>query len=100
MRQPAWGKIFFASSGGTIYGDQDRQVFREDDVTLPVSPYAIGKQAIEGYLRYFRRTHGLESTTFRISNPYGPRQNPLKRQGVIPIFLRRLARRAAPDGLR
>jgi UDP-glucose 4-epimerase len=85
------GKIFFASSGGTIYGDQDRQVFREDDVTLPVSPYAIGKQAIEGYLRYFRRTHGLESTTFRISNPYGPRQNPLKRQGVIPIFLRRVA---------
>ena len=66
-------------------------MFREDDVTLPVSPYAIGKQAIEGYLRYFRRTHGLESTTFRISNPYGPRQNPLKRQGVIPIFLRRVA---------
>jgi UDP-glucose 4-epimerase len=85
------GKVFFASSGGAIYGDQDRQVFREDDVTLPVSPYAIGKQAIESYLRYFRRTHGLESTTFRISNPYGPRQNPLKRQGVIPIFLRRVA---------
>jgi UDP-glucose 4-epimerase len=85
------GKVFYASSGGAIYGDQDRQVFREDDVTLPVSPYAIGKQAIESYLRYFRRTHGLESTTFRISNPYGPRQNPLKRQGVIPIFLRRVA---------
>jgi UDP-glucose 4-epimerase len=84
-------RVYFASSGGAIYGDQDRQVFRETDVTLPVSPYAIGKQAIESYLRYFRRTHGLESTTFRISNPYGPRQNPLKRQGVIPIFLRRVA---------
>jgi UDP-glucose 4-epimerase len=84
-------KVYFASSGGAIYGDQDRQVFREEDVTLPVSPYAIGKQTIESYLRYFRRTHGLESTTFRISNPYGPRQNPLKRQGVIPIFLRRVA---------
>jgi UDP-glucose 4-epimerase len=84
-------QVYYASSGGAIYGDQDRQVFRETDVTLPVSPYAIGKQAIESYLRYFRRTHGLESTTFRISNPYGPRQNPLKRQGVIPIFLRRVA---------
>jgi UDP-glucose 4-epimerase len=84
-------RVYFASSGGAIYGDQDRQVFAETDVTLPVSPYAIGKQAIESYLRYFRRTHGLESTSFRISNPYGPRQNPLKRQGVIPIFLRRVA---------
>lgn len=88
-------RVYFASSGGAIYGDQDRQVFRETDVTLPVSPYAIGKQAIESYLRYFRRTHGLESTTFRISNPYGPRQNPLKRQGVIPIFLRRVAEGAS-----
>lgn len=84
-------RVYFASSGGAIYGDQDRQVFHETDVTLPVSPYAIGKQTIESYLRYFRRTHGLESTIFRISNPYGPRQNPLKRQGVIPIFLRRVA---------
>ncbi len=84
-------RVYFASSGGAIYGDQDRQVFAETDVTLPVSPYAIGKQTIESYLRYFRRTHGLESTSFRISNPYGPRQNPLKRQGVIPIFLRRVA---------
>jgi UDP-glucose 4-epimerase len=83
--------VYFASSGGAIYGDQDQQVFAEDDVTLPVSPYAIGKQAIESYLRYFRRSQGLESTVFRISNPYGPRQNPLKRQGVIPIFLRRVA---------
>jgi UDP-glucose 4-epimerase len=83
--------VYFASSGGAIYGDQEQQVFRETDVTLPVSPYAIGKQTIESYLRYFRRTHGLESTVFRISNPYGPRQNPLKRQGVIPIFLRRIA---------
>jgi UDP-glucose 4-epimerase len=84
-------RVYFASSGGAIYGDQEQQVFEETDVTLPLSPYAIGKQAIESYLRYFGRTHGLRSTTFRISNPYGPRQNPLKRQGVIPIFLRHVA---------
>lgn len=84
-------KVFFASTGGAIYGDQDRSVYREDDATAPVSPYAIGKQAIESYLRYFRRKRGLASTTFRISNPYGTRQNPAKRQGVIPIFLRQMA---------
>ncbi|MGV8968103.1 MAG: NAD-dependent epimerase/dehydratase family protein [Cellulomonas sp.] len=86
------GKVVFASTGGAIYGDQERSVFRETDLTVPVSPYAIGKLAIENYLRYFRRAHGLASTVFRISNPYGPRQNPNKRQGVIPIFLRQLAR--------
>lgn len=84
-------RVGFASTGGAIYGDQERSVFREDDVTVPVSPYAIGKLAIEGYLRYFRRKRGLHSTSFRISNPYGPRQNPAKRQGVIPIFLRNVA---------
>ena len=85
------GHVVFASTGGAIYGDQEGTVFREEDLTVPVSPYAIGKQAIEGYLRYFRRKRGLASTVFRISNPYGPRQNPAKRQGVIPIFLRRIA---------
>src|SRR5690606_13571636 len=58
---------------------------------LPVSPYAIGKLAIEGYLRYFRAKHGLESVSFRISNPYGPRQHPHRKQGVIPIFLQQIA---------
>jgi UDP-glucose 4-epimerase len=87
-------RVVFASTGGAIYGDQDATRFSETDLTLPVSPYAIGKLAIENYLAYFRRKHGLESTVFRISNPYGTRQNPRKRQGVIPIFLRRLA-----DGL-
>ncbi|WP_046528780.1 MULTISPECIES: NAD-dependent epimerase/dehydratase family protein [Cellulomonas] len=87
-------RVVFASTGGAIYGDQDREVFGEEDPALPVSPYAIGKLTIESYLRYFRRKYGLASTVVRISNPYGPRQNPQKRQGVIPIFLRRLA-----DGL-
>lgn len=85
------GTVYFASTGGAIYGDQPQRTFREQDLTMPVSPYAIGKVAIEGYLRYFRRTHGLRSAVFRISNPYGPRQNPRKRQGVIPIFLRAMA---------
>jgi UDP-glucose 4-epimerase len=87
-------RVVFASTGGAIYGDQDVRTFSEQSPTLPVSPYAIGKLAIENYLRYFRRKFGLDSISVRISNPYGPRQNPDKRQGVIPIFLRRLA-----DGL-
>jgi UDP-glucose 4-epimerase len=87
-------RVYFASTGGAIYGDQDLERIPETARTMPVSPYAIGKQSIEGYLRYFHLNHGLESTSYRISNPYGPRQHPTKKQGVIAIFLQRIA-----DGL-
>lgn len=82
-------RILFASTGGAIYGENDGrgQPHKEVDPTLPVSPYAIGKLAIENYLRYFRVKHGLNSTVFRISNPYGERQPFNRKQGVIPIFL-------------
>lgn len=82
-------RVFFASTGGAIYGDQP---FDASELSLPqpISPYAIGKLAIEHYLGYFRRRHGLESLALRISNPYGPRQHSSKVQGVIPIFLRRV----------
>jgi len=84
-------RVTFASSGGAIYGEHGAEKVSEQTVPYPISPYAIGKLAIEGYLRYFRVTHGLESVSLRISNPYGPGQHPHKRQGVIPIFLHRIA---------
>ena len=84
-------RVYFASTGGAIYGDQPNVVLDESAITQPISPYAIGKLAIEGYLRYFERKFGLKSVVFRISNPYGPRQHPNKPQGVIPIFLRNMS---------
>jgi UDP-glucose 4-epimerase len=84
-------KIFFASTGGAIYGRHEKLDLSEELQPLPVSPYAIGKLAIEGYLRYFTTKFGIETVSFRISNPYGTRQRPNKRQGVIPIFLHRIA---------
>lgn len=80
-------KVFFASTGGAIYGENDKLPFSETDLPLPVSPYAIGKLTIENYLRYFRRKHNLISVSLRISNPYGERQPFHRKQGVIPIFL-------------
>ncbi len=79
--------FYFASSGGAIYGDQGLDRYRETDPALPTSPYAIGKLAIESYLRYFRVERGLRSVAFRISNPYGPRQRPGRAQGLIPLAL-------------
>lgn len=83
-------KVFFASTGGAIYGDQNTPLINEQSPTLPFSPYAIGKLTIENYLRYFKKKFGLDYVVLRISNPYGTRQGLNKKQGVIPIFLRHL----------
>ncbi|HXH36661.1 MAG TPA: NAD-dependent epimerase/dehydratase family protein [Plantibacter sp.] len=84
------GHFYFASTGGAIYGPQGKASYAEQDRALPVSPYGIGKLTIEHYLHYFRTMHGLDSTSFRISNPYGTRQHPHKKQGLIPIALRQV----------
>lgn len=84
-------RIIFASTGGAIYGNvpTDKPI-SEEVYPRPVSPYAIGKLTIENYLRYFNTKHGLNYLVLRISNPYGPRQNTLSGQGVIPIFLEKV----------
>ncbi len=80
-------KIIFPSSGGAIYGDQNKELYSEDDPLLPISPYAISKLSLERYFEYFRITHGLDYLILRLSNPYGPLQNIIGNQGIIPIFL-------------
>jgi UDP-glucose 4-epimerase len=80
-------KVVFASTGGAIYGDINSGApINEDTNPQPVSPYAIGKLTVEHYMRYFSRKFDLSTLTFRISNPYGQRHSPVKRQGVIPIY--------------
>jgi len=80
-------RVIFPSTGGAIYGRDVDHSFKEDELTEPISPYAIGKQAIEGYQRFFKYAHGLDYLSFRISNPFGERQNVVGSQGVIPIFM-------------
>lgn len=83
--------VYFGSTGGAIYGPQGRTNYSEAERTVPISPYGIGKLMVERYLDYFRTRHGLQSTALRVSNPYGPRQRPNRKQGLIPIVLRQIA---------
>ncbi|MFH0813333.1 MAG: NAD-dependent epimerase/dehydratase family protein, partial [Pseudomonadota bacterium] len=80
-------KIIFASSGGTVYGVPQSIPISEDHPTNPTCSYGISKLTIEKYLELYRRTRGLEYVCFRISNPYGERQNPHSIQGAIAVFL-------------
>lgn len=84
-------RVVFASSGGAIYGNVNKQSVNEETPTRPVSPYGIGKETIEGYLRYFQAKHGLDYVALRIANAYGVGQNNSKgNHGVIPIFLQQV----------
>lgn len=83
-------KVVFASSGGTVYGPPETLPINEDHPTAPISSYGIVKLAIEKYLGLFHHLHGLDYAALRISNPYGPYQNPEGQQGVVGVFLNRL----------
>lgn len=81
-------RVIFPSSGGAIYGDNVNDTLTEEDATFPVSPYAIGKQSIEGYLRFFYQKYNLDYLTLRISNVYGIGQHTSgKKHGVISVFM-------------
>ena len=80
-------KVIFSSSGGTVYGIPQSIPIREDHPTDPTCSYGITKLAIEKYLELYRRTKALEYVCFRVSNPYGERQNVLGVQGAVAVFL-------------
>jgi len=83
-------RVVFASSGGAVYGLPEALPIAENHPTNPISSYGITKLTIEKYLGLFRRLYGLDYVALRISNPYGPYQDPAKGQGVVSIFLHRL----------
>lgn len=83
-------KVVFISSGGAIYGEADEYPTSESYIPKPLSPYAVTKYCSEHYLAYYRHQYGLDYTTLRYANVYGPRQIPHGEAGVVAIFMNNL----------
>jgi len=83
-------KIIFASTGGAIYGEQEKFPADEEHPLRPLSPYGITKLTTEKYLQYYHMVHGMESVILRYANIYGPRQNPHGEAGVVAIFANKM----------
>lgn len=80
-------RVIFSSSSST-YGASEELPKREDMPALPISPYAVGKLAAEGYCRAFSEVYALETVCLRYFNVFGPRQDPLSQYAaVIPNFI-------------
>ena len=90
-REAGVQRIVFVSSGGTVYGLPQELPIVETHPLNPINAYGITKVAVEKYLHMFRHLHGLDYVVLRPSVPYGPRQNPLGRQGAVAVFLYRVA---------
>ena len=80
-------KVVFISSGGAIYGEASEYPTSEACQPRPLSPYAVSKYTSEHYLAYYGHQYGIDYTTLRYANVYGPRQIPHGEAGVVAIFM-------------
>ena len=96
-------RVLFASTGGAMYGAQREFPAPESHPAVPLSPYGVAKRAVEHYLEVYAAEHGMQVTSLRYANVYGPRQNPHGEAGVVAIFCDTLLSGEAPrvfgDGL-
>ncbi|MGA1088787.1 MAG: dTDP-glucose 4,6-dehydratase [Candidatus Nanopelagicales bacterium] len=70
-----------------VYGSIESGSWTEDSPLEPNSPYAASKAAAEMLVRAYHRTYGMNVSSTRCSNNYGPYQYPEK---VIPLFVTNL----------
>lgn len=76
------------ASSSSVYGSNPKLPKSEFDWTRPMSPYAVSKQATEGYALAYQYSYGLKTLAFRFFNVYGPGQAAdHDYAAVIPKFL-------------
>jgi len=88
-------RVVFASSGGAIYGEQERFPVPEDHLQHPVSPYGVSKLAGERYLHFYHLQYTMPYVALRYANVYDPLQDPHGEAGVVAIFCGNLTARRA-----
>ncbi|MGA9566663.1 MAG: SDR family oxidoreductase [Candidatus Korobacteraceae bacterium] len=80
-------KVVYAASS-SAYGDTEVLPKVETMQTNPKSPYAAQKLMGEYYCSAFSSCYGLDATSLRFFNVYGPRQDPgSPYSGVISVFM-------------
>jgi UDP-glucose 4-epimerase len=78
------------SSSSEAYGSAASIPMHEDHPLHPKTPYAASKLAGDELVLSYVRTFGIDAAVVRPFNNYGPRQNPGRYAGIIPIVVRKL----------
>ncbi len=79
-------KVLFASSGA-VYGEAKYVPIDEDHPLEPHWPYGVSKLSAERYVLQYHKLFGLNTTAFRYSIVYGPREWFGR---VLTMFIRRI----------
>lgn len=84
-------RIFFLSSA-SVYGLQDKLPITENCLPEPISTHGLQKLSMEHLIKIKCSGTHLDYNIIRLSNPYGPGQDPMGRQGFIAIALGKILR--------
>lgn len=88
--------LVFASSSA-VYGDDPALPKKEEMMPKPLSPYAVQKITGEYYARLYHQLYGMNTTSLRFFNVYGPKQDPTSPySGVISIFMSKAVQKVPP----
>jgi dTDP-glucose 4,6-dehydratase len=91
LHKDFWMNRFHFISTDEVYGDlpleKPELKFTEETPLHPHSPYSTSKAGADMLVQAFHRTYGIDTTTSRCSNNYGPRQH---REKLIPRFITQL----------
>src|SRR6202041_473926 len=89
-------RLVFAASS-SAYGETPELPKQESMPSAPISPYGVTKLAGELYAQVFGRAYGLENTSLRYFNVFGPRQDPTSQySGVLSRFMLAVIEGQAP----
>jgi nucleoside-diphosphate-sugar epimerase len=89
-------RVVFAASS-SAYGESASLPKIETMRPEPISPYGVTKYVGELYAQVFGRVYGLENTSVRYFNVFGPRQDPTSQySGVLSRFMLALIEGRAP----
>lgn len=89
-------KVVYAASS-SAYGDTEVLPKVETMQPNPKSPYAAQKLMGEYYCSTFAACYGMDTTSLRFFNVYGPRQDPSSAySGVLSIFIRCVVEGTSP----
>ena len=79
-------RVVYASSS-CVYGSKTGPLSEHLPVDDLHTPYAISKYAAETYCKFYAEYYGLEVTTLRFFNSYGPHDPPGAYRNVLPNFI-------------
>ena len=79
--------VHFSSS--EVYGTARYVPMDEDHPLDPRTPYAASKAGADHVVSSYEKTFGLDVTTVRPFNAFGPRQNEGAYAGIIPVVINR-----------